>query len=80
MSYEAGWGGTYRVFHCFMLSTLVQHGPGGEPGVCLSTLRPYSGAGCADLPLALWVLGGFAVQWWVGVGGGGVGRGGAPRW
>jgi hypothetical protein len=25
-------------------------------------------------------VGGFAVQWWVGVGGGGVGRGGAPRW
>ena len=30
---------------------MVQQGPGGEPGDCLSTLRPYSDAGCVDLPL-----------------------------
>ena len=40
------------VFLCFMKSTMVQQGPGGEPGDCLSTLRPYSDTGCADLPLA----------------------------
>jgi hypothetical protein len=26
----------------------------GEPGECLSTLHPYSDAGCADLPITLW--------------------------
>jgi hypothetical protein len=46
---------TVCVFLCFTYSTLVQQGPGVEPqaGNCLSTLRPYSDAGCADLPLTL---------------------------
>ena len=40
----------YVVFQSFMQSTLVQQGPGAEPWDCLSTLRPYSHAACADLP------------------------------
>jgi hypothetical protein len=36
-----------------MQSTLVQQGPGDEPAACLSTLRPYSDAGYADLPPTL---------------------------
>jgi hypothetical protein len=36
-----------------MQSTMVQQGPGDEPGDCLSTLHLYSDAGCADLPLTL---------------------------
>jgi hypothetical protein len=35
---------------------------------------------CRPAPSLVGFVGGFAVQWWVGVGGGGVGRGGAPRW
>jgi hypothetical protein len=35
------------VFLCFMYSTLVQPGPGGAPGDCLSPLHPYSDAGFA---------------------------------
>jgi hypothetical protein len=41
------------VFKNNMQSTLVRQGPEGEPGDCLSTLRPYSDAGCAHLSLTL---------------------------
>jgi len=69
----------FCVVLCLIQTTVVQQGPGDEPGVCVSVKRdlihsqkrptiigPYSDAGCADLPhlaLSFGGIGGCSQGW-----------------